>query len=142
MKNRWLPNAVLLVNLVGAGGCAKAAPPAETPHPSLPRPSAAPRVASVAVPTSPAPGRDAERGSPREVVAGLRGQFSSCYQGGLWTNAAQRGSVRLELDIDAVGRPKAVNSSGGAGLDRVVLDCLDKVASSATFAPPTGGGAT
>src|SRR5882672_2486686 len=117
----WLANAILLVNVVGAGGCARAAPPPEAPRPLSPLPSAPPRVASVPVPPSPTPVRQAERGSPREVVAGLREQFSSCYQGGLWTNAAQRGSVRLELDIDAVGRPKAVNSSGGAGLDRVVL---------------------
>jgi hypothetical protein len=50
--------------------------------------------------------------------------------------------VRLELDIDAVGHPRTVTPRGGKGLDRHVLDCLDKVAAGATFAPPEGGSKT
>jgi len=130
MKNRSVEAATLLFILFGASACASVAPPV-----------AAPSVAQVKAPAVQASGRHGEGGSPTEVVAGLREEFSSCYQGGLWTNPAQRGSVRLELDIDAVGHPKAVNTKGGRGLDRKVLDCLDKVAASATFAPPRGGSA-
>jgi TonB family protein len=130
MKNRCLENFISMMVIVGVSGCGGAAqpPPAAAPTPPHVSTNPSPIVQS---------GPD-----PDEVVAALRGEFSSCYQGGLWINPTQQGSVRLQLDIDSVGHPKSVRSTGGAGLDRRVLDCLDKVASRAMFAPPKGGSTT
>jgi hypothetical protein len=74
-----------------------------------------------------------------QAVARMSVNFRECYQAGLWINAEQRGSVRLEMQIDSGGRPSTVTPSGGRGLDRTVVDCLVKVASNASFAPPRNG---
>jgi len=74
------------------------------------------------------------------VVAGMQQAFRECYQIGLWNNPHQYGSVRLVLKLDPRGRPASVTPVGGTGLDRMVLDCLARVARRGTFAPPTGDG--
>jgi hypothetical protein len=63
--------------------------------------------------------------------------FRECYQIGLWNNPHQSGSVRLVLNLDPRGRPAAVTPLGGAGLDRMVLECLVRTARRASF-PPSG----
>jgi hypothetical protein len=66
--------------------------------------------------------------------------FRECYQIGLWNNPHQSGSVRLVVKLDPHGRPSSVTPLGGAGLDRMVIDCLVRVARRGTFARPTGDG--
>jgi hypothetical protein len=90
--------------------------------------------------TTPAPEASASEPTAADetVVAGMQQGFRECYQIGLWNNPHQSGSVRLVLKLDPRGRPATVTSVGGAGLDRMVLDCLVRVARRASFAPPTG----
>jgi hypothetical protein len=75
-----------------------------------------------------------------EIVAGMRQGFRECYQIGLWNNPHQGGSVRLVLKLDPRGRPADVTPIGGAGLDRMVVECLVRVARRGSFAPPIGDG--
>jgi hypothetical protein len=70
----------------------------------------------------------------------MRQGFRECYQIGLWNNPHQGGSVRLVLKLDRRGRPATVTPLGGAGLDRMVVDCLVRIARRGEFAPPTGDG--
>jgi hypothetical protein len=70
----------------------------------------------------------------------MQQSFRECYQIGLWNNPHQSGSVELVLKLDPRGRPATVTPVGGAGLDRMVLDCLVRVARRGSFAPPTGDG--
>jgi hypothetical protein len=74
------------------------------------------------------------------VVAGMQQAFRECYQIGLWNNPHQSGTVRLVVKLDPRGRPSSVTPHGGGGLDRMVIDCLARVARRGTFARPTGDG--
>ena len=102
-----------------------------------------PPARSAAAPPSP-PAYENQASEPHaeddEVVAGMQQGFRECYQIGLWNNPHQSGSVRLVLKLDPRGRPASVTPLGGAGLDRMVLDCLVKVARRGSFARPTGDG--
>jgi hypothetical protein len=73
------------------------------------------------------------------VIGRLRPKFRDCYQAGLLLRGDQQGSVQLAMVVDPAGRPNTVKPSGGAGLDRCVVDCLVKVASNASFSPSSGG---
>jgi len=66
-------------------------------------------------------------------------KFRECYQIGLWQNSSQRGSVRLVVEVDANGHPSDVSTTGGDGLDKMVISCLMSVVRKETFAPPVGG---
>jgi hypothetical protein len=83
---------------------------------------------------------DGTNAGDEEIVAGMRQGFRECYQIGLWNNPHQGGSVRLVLKLDPRGRPANVTPVGGAGLDRMVVECLVRVARRGSFAPPTGDG--
>jgi hypothetical protein len=78
--------------------------------------------------------------SDDEVVAGMQQSFRECYQIGLWNNPHQSGNVQLVVKLDPRGRPASVTPLGGVGLDRMVLDCLVRVARRGSFAPPIGDG--
>jgi hypothetical protein len=67
----------------------------------------------------------------------MRQGFRECYQIGLWNNPRQGGNVRLVLTIDAQGRPASVTPVGGSGIERMVIDCLVKVARRGSFMPRT-----
>jgi len=101
--------------------------------PRAPHPTAAPR-ATVTAPPAPS----ARVSSAEEVVSRMRQGFRECYQIGLWNNPHQGGNIRLMLKIDARGRPASVTTIGGAGLDRMVVDCLVGVARRGSFAPSAG----
>jgi hypothetical protein len=92
--------------------------------------------------TTPAPEASSTEPTPTAtddtVVAGMQQSFRECYQIGLWNNPHQSGTVRLVLQLDARGRPAHIATVGGAGLDRMVVDCLVRVARRASFAPAGG----
>src|SRR5713101_8887858 len=106
----------------------------------------APRTANVAPAPTPSPPSESTRNDEQstsndeQIVAGMRQGFRECYQIGLWNNPHQGGNVELVLKLDPRGRPATVTSHGGAGLDRMVVDCLVRVARRGSFAPPTGDG--
>ncbi len=98
------------------------------------------RETRVAPMPSPTPSRiraSNESNNDEEVIAGMQQSFRECYQIGLWNNPRQGGSIRLVLRIDAGGRPAMVTPVGGTGLDRMVVDCLVRVARRGSFAPRT-----
>ncbi len=64
----------------------------------------------------------------------MRQGFRECYQIGLWNNPHQGGTVQLVLKLDPRGHPATVTPLGGAGLDRMVVDCLVRVARRGSFA--------
>jgi hypothetical protein len=75
------------------------------------------------------------------VVAGMQAGFRRCYQKGLAEDPNMKGSVRITARIGPNGEVQSVNPSG-SGLSGTVISCVAARVSSATFAPPEGGGAT
>jgi hypothetical protein len=105
-----------------------------------PRTATASSVAALAAAPAPESSPNDTTDSDDTVVAGMQQGFRECYQIGLWNNPHQSGSVRLVVKLDPHGRPSTVTPHGGAGLDRMVIECLSRVARRGTFAPPTGDG--
>jgi hypothetical protein len=75
------------------------------------------------------------------VVAGMQAGFRRCYQKGLAEDPNMKGSVRITARIGPNGEVQSVSPSG-SGLSGTVVSCVAARVSSATFAPPEGGGAT
>jgi hypothetical protein len=115
-------------------GCA-----VETESAPPPRTASAPSVEAAATTPEPEASPSEATEADEAVVAGMQQGFRECYQIGLWNNPHQSGSVRLVLKLDPRGRPTTVTPVGGAGLDRMVLDCLVRVARRASFGPSSGG---
>src|SRR5260221_5707898 len=134
MRRRpWAPWAFILVgcSVFGCGGSE-----------SRPR---EPRTANVAPAPTPSTSESTRNGEQRtsddeQIVAGMRQGFRECYQIGLWNNPHQGGTVQLVLKLDPRGHPATVTPLGGAGLDRMVVDCLVRVARRGSFARPAGDG--
>jgi hypothetical protein len=103
-----------------------------------PRAATGSSVDALAAPPAPESSASDTTDSDDTVVAGMQQGFRECYQIGLWNNPHQSGSVRLIVKLDPRGRPKTVTHVGGTGLDRMVLDCLARVARRGVFAPPAG----
>ena len=76
------------------------------------------------------------------VVAGMSAGFRRCYNKGLQENPEMKGSVRITAKIGPNGEVLSASPSGGGGLSGTVISCVTARVSSATFAPPEGGGAT
>jgi hypothetical protein len=113
-------------------GCAASESTAPEPRAAPPRPAASMAATEPDAPASEATSDD------EASVAGMQQGFRECYQIGLWNNPHQSGSVRLVLKLDTRGKPATVTPVGGAGLDRMVVDCLVRVARRGSFAPSGG----
>jgi hypothetical protein len=120
--------AALISSAFACGGSEANAPPPQEPVPAPP-PRAHHGRARVAASIEP--------NNDEEVIASMRQSFRECYQIGLWNNPHQSGSIRLVLHIDGRGHPASVTPEGGNGLDRMVVDCLVRVARRGSFAPRT-----
>lgn len=83
-----------------------------------------------------------EVGSPQNVIARMGPDFRRCYNSGLATNPAMKGSLRVTARIGPDGKVVVANASGGNGLSQEVIACVTRRVKSAQFAPPDGGGAT
>ena len=127
MRAGWL-GALVAFTVVACGGASETNPPRTT------------TAAAAGWASAPAHERSSSDASDDEVVAGMQQSFRECYQIGLWNNPRQSGTVELVLKLDPRGRPASVTPLGGTGLDRMVLDCLVRVAGRGSFAPPTGDG--
>ncbi|SRR6266498_2559174 len=118
--------AIMISSAFACGGSEANAPPPQEPIAAPSHARARPRVAA-----------SIESSNDEDVIAGMRQSFRECYQIGLWNNPHQGGTIRLVLRIDGRGRPASVTPEGGSGLDRMVVDCLVRVARRGSFAPRT-----
>jgi outer membrane biosynthesis protein TonB len=80
--------------------------------------------------------------SPQNVIARMGPDFRRCYNSGLATNPAMKGSLRVTARIGPDGKVVVANASDGNGLSQEVIACVTRRVKSAQFAPPDGGGAT
>ena len=76
------------------------------------------------------------------VVARMAAGFRRCYNKGLSEDPNMKGSVRITARIGPNGEVLSASPSGGSGLSPSVVSCVAARVSSASFSPPSGGGAT
>jgi hypothetical protein len=79
--------------------------------------------------------------NPPSVVAGMAAGFRRCYNDGLEEDPHMKGSVRVTVRIGQNGEVLSASASGGDGLSRSVVSCVQARVAAAQFAPPEGGGA-
>ncbi len=75
------------------------------------------------------------------VVASMRAGFRACYNRGLSSNPDIEGKIQLAIKVGPTGQVSGVTATKTGNLPADVVDCVKARAASATFAPPTGGGA-
>lgn len=76
------------------------------------------------------------------VVAGMRAGFRACYNRGLANNPDLHGSVKIVARVGPNGDVVSATPQGGTTLGQDVVDCVVRRVKSASFDPPSGGGAT
>jgi hypothetical protein len=75
------------------------------------------------------------------VVAQMRAGFRACYRRGQDENPDIEGKIALSIKVGPTGQVSSVAATKTGNLPASVVDCVKARATSATFAPPQGGGA-
>ncbi len=104
---------------VECGGASVVPEPARAPEPDY-------HAAAVA---------DADR-----VMASMRDDLLACYEKRLATNPQARAFVMLDIVLQADGRVRRVDATGGGMLGDAALTCMTSRVTRASFAPVHGGG--
>ncbi|APR80825.1 Hypothetical protein A7982_06172 [Minicystis rosea] len=120
--------------------------PSSSPAPSAPRPASDPLAGATSglAGSSSIGGATLQGGSvsnASQVVAGMAPGFRRCYNRALQEDTKAQGSIRVTAKIDASGAVASLSETH-QGLSPATVSCLLAVVSPATFAPPSGGGAT
>ena len=76
--------------------------------------------------------------SASQVINEQRAQVRACYERRLKVNNILQGDLRVKLKIGANGKVVTANVSGSMN-DSEVNNCVRKLATSWSFAPPSGG---
>jgi outer membrane biosynthesis protein TonB len=71
----------------------------------------------------------------------MRAGFRACYRRGQDENPDIEGKIALSIKVGPTGQVSSVAATKTGNLPASVVDCVKARATSATFAPPQGGGA-